>query len=427
MSWITDRLKRFSNIFKSPDASSQLLSGDRSGYISTSQSDRIFLRFQNERSIVAGIYNRIAMDVASVDIRHVKLDELGRYKETIDDSLNQCFSLEPNMDQTARQFFQNLVLSMFDEGVVAVVPVDCSENPAISDNFSIYTMRIGKIMEWYPELVRVKLYNDLKGIHEERVLPKKSVAIIENPFYAIMNDRNSILQRLIRKMNLLDAIDEQSGSGKLDIILQLPYIVRSETKKQQAEERRKGIEEQLLNSKYGIAYIDGTERITQLNRPIENNLMGQIEYLTTMLYSQLGMTKEIFEGTADEQQSLNYRNRTIEPILTSIVEEFRRKFLSKTARSQGQSILYFNDPFKLVPVEKLAEIADKLTRNEVLSSNELRSIIGYKPVDDPRADELRNKNLNAENDQLDPMLSENLSFEPGDGHGYQEGELQNGI
>lgn len=418
MGWITDRFKRVANIFKSPDASTTLLSGERAGYVSTSQSDRIFLRFQNERSIVAGIYNRIAMDVASVDIRHVKLDELGRYKETIDDSLNQCFSLEPNMDQTARQFFQNLVLSMFDEGVVAVVPVDCSSNPAHSENFSIYTMRIGKVMEWYPELVKVRLYNDLKGIHEERVLPKKSVAIIENPFYAIMNDRNSILQRLIRKMNLLDAIDEQSGSGKLDIILQLPYIVRSDIKKQQAEERRKGIEEQLMNSKYGIAYIDGTERITQLNRPIENNLMNQIEYLTTMLYGQLGMTKEIFEGTADEQQSLNYRNRTLEPILTSIVEEFRRKFLSKTARSQGQSIMYFNDPFKLVPVEKLAEIADKLTRNEVLSSNELRSIIGYKPVDDPRADELRNKNLNAENDQLDPMFPQSPMIDTGEDYGY---------
>lgn len=418
MGWITDRFKRVFNIFKSPDASSTLLSGERAGYVSTSQSDRIFLRFQNERSIVAGIYNRIAMDVASVDIRHVKLDELGRYKETIDDSLNQCFTLEPNMDQTARQFFQNLVLSMFDEGVVAVVPVDCSANPAYSDTFSIYTMRIGRIMEWYPELVKVRLYNDLKGVHEEVVLPKKNVAIIENPFYAIMNDRNSILQRLIRKMNLLDAIDEQSGSGKLDLIIQLPYIVRSELKKQQAEERRKGIEEQLANSKYGVAYVDATERITQLNRPVENNLMNQIEYLTTMLYGQLGMTKEIFEGTADEQQSLNYRNRTIEPILTSIVEEFRRKFLSKTARSQGQSIMYFNDPFKLVPVEKLAEIADKLTRNEVLSSNELRSIIGYKPVDDPRADELRNKNLNAENDQLNPMLPQNPSTDAGEDYGY---------
>lgn len=408
MGWITDRLKRFANIFSGRDASSMLLSGERSGYVSTTQSDRIFLRFQNERSIVAGIYNRIAMDVASIDIRHVKLDGLGRYKETIDDSLNQCLTLEPNMDQTSRQFFQNLVLSMFDEGVVAVVPVDTSVNPVYNDSYDIYTMRIGRIIEWYPEFVKVKLYNDRKGVHEEVVLPKKMVAIIENPFYAIMNDRNSILQRLIRKMNLLDAIDEQSGSGKLDLIIQLPYIVRSELKKQQAEERRRGIEDQLANSKYGVAYIDGTERVTQLNRPVENNLLNQIEYLTTMLYSQLGMTKEIFEGTADEQTSLNYQNRTIEPILTSIVEEFRRKFLTKTARSQGQSIMYFNDPFKLVPVQKLAEIADKLTRNEILSSNELRSIIGYKPVDDPRAEELRNKNLNMDRNQVE-MLQQPMS------------------
>lgn len=394
-------MKRVSNIFKTKDASSVLLSGERAGYGSTGQSDHIYLRFGNERSIIAGIYNRIAMDVASIDIRHVRLDDLGRYKETVDDSLNQCLTLEPNMDQNARQFFQNLVLSMFDEGIVAVVPVDTSTNPMVTDSYDIYTMRIGRITEWFPEYVRVKLYNDRKGVQEELVLPKKSVAIIENPFYAIMNDRNSILQRLIRKMNLLDVIDEQSGSGKLDIILQLPYIVRNEMKKQQAEERRQNIEDQLMGSKYGIAYIDGTERITQLNRPIENNLMQQIEYLTTMLYSQLGMTKEIFEGNADEQTSLNYQNRTIEPILTSIVQEFRRKFLSKTARSQGQSIMYFSDPFKLVPVQKLSEIADKLTRNEVLSSNELRAIIGYKPVDDPRAEELRNKNLNMDRNQLE--------------------------
>lgn len=401
MGWITDRLKRVSNIFKTKDASSVLISGERAGYGSTGQSDRIYLRFGNERSIIAGIYNRIAMDVASIDIQHVRLDDLGRYKETVDDSLNRCLTLEPNIDQNARQFFQNLVLSMFDEGIVAVVPVDTSTNPMVTDSYDIYTMRIGRITEWFPEYVRVKLYNDRKGVQEELVLPKKSVAIIENPFYAIMNDRNSILQRLIRKMNLLDVIDEQSGSGKLDIILQLPYIVRNEMKKQQAEERRQNIEDQLMGSKYGIAYIDGTERITQLNRPIENNLMQQIEYLTTMLYSQLGMTKEIFEGNADEQTSLNYQNRTIEPILTSIVQEFRRKFLSKTARSQGQSIMYFSDPFKLVPVQKLSEIADKLTRNEILSSNELRAIIGYKPVDDPRAEELRNKNLNMDRNQLE--------------------------
>lgn len=405
MSWITDRLKRVANVFRTSQTAEQrmILSAERAGYMSTTQPDRVYLRFSNERSIVAAIYNRIAMDVASIDIRHVRLDELDRYKETIDDSLNQCFTLEPNTDQTSRQFFQNLVLSMFDEGVVAVVPIDCSANPMYTDNFDIYTMRIGQIKEWYPEYVKVRCFNGDKGIFEEIIVPKRSTAIIENPFYAVMNERSSTLQRLIRKMNLLDAIDEQSGSGKLDLILQFPYLVKSDVKREQANQRRHDIEEQLNNSKYGIAYIDGTERITQLNRPVENNLMNQIEFLTTMLYSQLGMTKEIFEGTADEQTSLNYQNTTIEPILTTIVQEFRRKFLSKTARSQGQSIMYFNDPFKLVPVQKLAEIADKLTRNEILSSNELRSIIGYKPVDDPRAEELRNKNLNADRNQTELM------------------------
>lgn len=405
MSWITERLKRVANVFRTSQTAEQrmVLSAERAGYMSTTQPDRVYLRFSNERSIVAAIYNRIAMDVASIDIRHVRLDELERYKETIDDSLNQCLTLEPNADQTSRQFFQNLVLSMFDEGVVAVVPIDCSVNPMYNETFDIYTMRIGQIKEWYPEYLKVRCFNGEKGIHEEIIVPKRSTAIIENPFYAVMNERSSTLQRLIRKMNLLDAIDEQSGSGKLDLILQFPYLVKSDVKKEQANQRRHEIEEQLTNSKYGIAYIDGTERITQLNRPVENNLMNQIEYLTTMLYSQLGMTKEIFEGTADEQTSLNYQNKTIEPILTTIVQEFRRKFLSKTARSQGQSIMYFNDPFKLVPVQKLAEIADKLTRNEILSSNELRSIIGYKPVDDPRAEELRNKNLNADRNQTDLM------------------------
>lgn len=380
-----------------------ILSAERAGYMSTTKPDRVYLRFSNERSIVAAIYNRIAMDVAAIDIRHVRLDELDRYKETIDDSLNQCLTLEPNTDQTSRQFFQNLVLSMFDEGVVAVVPIDCSADPMYTDTFDIYTMRVGQIKEWYPEYVKVRCFNGDKGIFEEVIVPKRSTAIIENPFYAVMNERSSTLQRLIRKMNLLDVIDEQSGSGKLDLILQLPYLVKSDVKREQVRQRIDDIEGQLNNSKHGIAYIDGTERITQLNRPVENNLMNQIEYLTTMLYSQLGMTKEIFEGTADEQTSLNYQNKTIEPILTTIVQEFRRKFLSKTARSQGQSIMYFNDPFKLVPVQKLAEIADKLTRNEILSSNELRSIIGYKPVDDPRAEELRNKNLNADRNQTDLM------------------------
>lgn len=403
MSWITDRFKRVANVFRTSQTAEQrmILSAERAGYMSTSQPDRVHLRFSNERSIVAAIYNRIAMDVASIDIRHVRLDEMGRYKDTIDDTLNQCLTLEPNVDQTSRQFFQSLVLSMFDEGVIAVVPIDCSANPMYNETFDIYTMRIGQIKEWYPEYVKVRCYNGEKGIFEEIIVPKRSTAIIENPFYAVMNERSSTLQRLIRKMNLLDAIDEQSGSGKLDLILQFPYLVKSDVKKEQANQRRRDIEEQLNNSKYGIAYIDGTERITQLNRPVENNLMNQIEYLTTMLYSQLGMTKEIFEGTADEQTSLNYQNKTLEPILTAIVQEFQRKFLTKTARSQGQSIMYFRNPFKLVPVEKLAEIADKLTRNEILSSNELRAEIGYRPVDDPRADELRNKNLNADRNQAE--------------------------
>lgn len=412
MSWITDRFKRVANVFRSPDASERMiLSAERAGYISTMQPDRIYLRFSNERSIVAAIYNRIAMDVASIDIRHVRLDELGRYKDTIDDSLNQCLTLEPNADQTSRQFFQNLVLSMFDEGVVAVVPIDCSENPMYSETFDIYTMRIGEIKEWYPDYVKVRCYNEAKGVHEEIVVPKRSTAIIENPFYAVMNERSSTLQRLIRKMNLLDAIDEQSGSGKLDLILQFPYQISSDAKRERAKQRIQDIENQLDNAKHGIAYVDATERITQLNRPVENNLMNQIEYLTTMLYSQLGMTKEIFEGTADEQTSLNYQNKTLEPILTAIVQEFRRKFLTKTARSQGQSVMYFRNPFKLVPVEKLAEIADKLTRNEILSSNELRAEIGYKPVDDPRADELRNKNLNADRNQgelVEPAINTTL-------------------
>lgn len=405
MSWITDRLKRVANVFRTSQTAEQrmILSADRAGYMSTTQPDRVYLRFSNERSIVAAIYNRIAMDVAAIDIRHVRLDELDRYKETIDDSLNQCLTLEPNTDQTSRQFFQNLVLSMFDEGVVAVVPIDCSANPMYNETFDIYTMRIGQIREWYPEYLKVRCFNGEKGIHEEIIVPKRSTAIIENPFYAVMNERSSTLQRLIRKMNLLDAIDEQSGSGKLDLILQFPYQINSDLKRDRARQRIEDIEAQLDNAKHGIAYVDATERITQLNRPVENNLMNQIEYLTTMLYSQLGMTKEIFEGTADEQTSLNYQNKTIEPILTTIVQEFRRKFLSKTARSQGQSIMYFNDPFKLVPVQKLAEIADKLTRNEILSSNELRSIIGYKPVDDPRAEELRNKNLNADRNQTELM------------------------
>lgn len=349
----------------------------------------------NEQSIVTAVYNRIALDVASVAIRHVRLDENGRYLEDIDSGLNNCLSLTANVDQTGRALIQDLVMSMFDEGCVALVPVDTDVDPDETDSYKILTMRTGKIVEWRPQHVRVRLYNDRTGMQEEVVLSKEKIAIIENPLYAVVNEPNSTMQRLIRKLNLLDVVDEQSSSGKLDLIIQLPYVIKTEARRQQAENRRKDIENQLAGSKYGIAYTDGTERITQLNRSVENNLMKQIEYLTSMLYSQLGITTAILDGTADEQAMLNYNNRTIEPILSAIVDEMKRKFLTKTARSQRQSIAFFRDPFRLVPINNLAEIADKFTRNEIMTSNEFRQIVGMKPSDDPRADELRNKNLNA--------------------------------
>lgn len=353
----------------------------------------------NERSIVTSVYNRIALDCAAVSFKHVRLDENGRYTGVVNSGLNNCLTLEANKDQSARSFIQDIVMSLFDEGCVAVVPIDTSIDPSISASYDIETMRVGKITQWYPDYVKIEIYNDRKGIKEEITQPKKLVAIIENPLYTIMNERNSTLQRLIRKLNLLDAIDEQSGSGKLDLIIQLPYIVKSEARKAQAEKRRKDIEEQLSGSKYGIAYTDGTERITQLNRSVENNIFSQVEYLTSMLYSQLGITTSILDGTANEQAMLNYMNRTVEPICSAIVDEFKRKFLTKTARSQKQTIMYFNDPFKLIPVTNLADIADKFTRNEIMSSNEIRQIIGMKPVDNPKADELRNKNLNSGEEQ----------------------------
>lgn len=355
--------------------------------------DRIRMTRGNERSIVSSVYNRIALDVAAIDILHAKLDENNRYIETIDSGLNGCLNLEANIDQTGRAFIQDVVMSMFDEGVVAIVPVDTTNDPTQSDGFDIHSMRTGRILDWYPRHVKVRVYNDRTGEKEDLLLPKKSVAIVENPLYAIINEPNSTMQRLIRKLNILDSIDEQSGSGKLDLIIQLPYVIKSEARKKQAEDRRQAIEEQLSGSKYGIAYTDGTERITQLNRPVENNLMAQIEYLTSMLYSQLGITQSIMDGTADEKTMLNYYSRTTEPIISAIVDEMKRKFLSKTARSQRKTILYFRNPFKLVPVTALAEIADKFTRNEIVSSNEFRHVIGYKPSKDPRADELRNKNL----------------------------------
>lgn len=364
------------------------------GYSSTSRPDRMYFTRGNERSIVTAIYNRIALDCADIDIRHVRLDDKKRYQDDIISGLNNILTLEANKDQTAKAFIQDLVQSMFDEGCVAAVPIDTDINPD-TGSFDIESIRVGKITEWFPDDVRVEVYNDRLGIKQELVLSKKRVAIIENPLYSIMNSPNSTLQRLIRKLNILDAIDEQSGSGKLDLIIQLPYIVKTDTRRQQAEKRRKDIEDQLSGSKYGIAYTDGTEKITQLNRSVDNNILTQIQYLTSMLYSQLGITEEILNGTADEKTMTNYLNRTIKPIVRAIVDEFKRKFLTKTARSQKQSIMYFMDPFALVPVSQLADMADKFTRNEIMSSNEMRQKCGMPPVNDPKADELRNKNLNA--------------------------------
>lgn len=359
------------------------------------RADRPRLTRGNERSIVTSVYNRIALDVAALNIQHVRLDKNGRFLSVIEDGLNNCLTLEANIDQTARSFIQDVVISMFDEGSVAIVPVDTTTDPNVSGSYDIQTMRVGQILDWYPQHVRIRLYNEQTGQKQEVVLPKSTVAIIENPLYAVINEPNSTMQRLIRKLNLLDVIDEQSGSGKLDLIIQLPYVIKTEARRQQAEARRKDIESQLSGTKYGIAYTDGTERITQLNRSVNNNLMSQIEYLTSMLYSQLGITQSILDGTADEKTMLNYNNRTIEPIIAAIVDEMKRKFLTKTARSQCQSISYFKDPFKLVPVNEIAEIADKFTRNEIMTSNEIRQVIGMKPSDDPGADELRNKNLSA--------------------------------
>ena len=347
----------------------------------------------NERSIVTSVLNRIALDVAAISIRHCKLDENDRFIETIDSPLNNCLSLEANVDQTARAFVQDAVMSMFGEGCVALVPVDTSVNPNETGSYDIYTMRTGKVVEWFPRGIKTNVYNDQTGRREDIYMKKSAVAIIENPLYAVMNEPNSTLQRLMRKLVLLDSIDEQSSSGKLDLIIQLPYVVKTEARKQQANERRSEIERQLTGSKYGIAYTDGTEKITQLNRPVENNLMKQIEYLTNLLYSQLNITQSILDGTADEKTMLNYYTRTIEPIVSAIADEMKRKFLTKTARTQKQTILFFRDPFKLVPVNDLAEIADKFTRNEIMTKNEFRQVIGMKPSDDPKADMLVNSNI----------------------------------
>lgn len=377
--------------------------------------DRPIFSRGNERSIITSVYNRIALDAASIGFQHVRLDDDGRFTEVIDSSLNGCLTLEANLDQTGRAFIQDVVMSMLDEGCVAIVPTDTDLDPE-TGSFKIETMRTGKIVEWYPKHVKVRVYNENRGEKQDVILPKSGVAIIENPFFAVMNEPNSTMQRLIRKLNILDAIDEQSGSGKLNLIIQLPYVIKTEARRQQAEKRRKDIEEQLSGSKYGVAYTDGTEHVVQLNRPIDNNLMSQIEYLTSMLYSQLGITQGILDGTADDRTKLNYDNRTIEPILSAIVDEMKRKFLTKTARSQKQSILFFRDPFRLVPINDIAEIADKMTRNEIMTSNEIRQKIGMKPSKDPKADELRNSNLSApkEEGNQPPSTSEggNVQNEP---------------
>ena len=381
--------------------------------------DRVVLSGRNERSIVTSVYNRMAMDVAALTFKHCKIDENGKFISDIDATLNECLNLGANIDQTGRAFIQDASLSLFDEGCIAIVPVDTSDNPEETGSYNILTMRVGKIINWYPAHVKVRLYNDQTGKKEDVVLHKGSVGIIENPFYTVMNEYNSVAQRLIRKLSLLDITDEQTASGKLDMIIQLPYVIKSEARRKQAEQKRKDIEMQLAEGKYGIAYIDSAERITQLNRPVENNLMKQIEYLTSMLYSQLGITQSIMDGTADEKTMLNYYNRTIEPIASAIVDEMKRKFLTKTARSQMQTISYFRDPFKLVPVNDIAEIADKFTRNEIMTSNEIRQIIGMKPSNDPKADQLLNSNVRQpeENNIQSETSSKNLE---------EGGEIQNG-
>lgn len=388
---LLDRLKHAWNAFSDENIRDRV--SYAGGYSYGGRQDRSRLTYSNERSIISSILTRLSIDVADIDVRHVRLDKDNRYIEDMDSGLNNCLTLQANLDQMARHFRQDIAQTLFDKGVAAIVPVDTSISPAKSGGFDILTIRVGEIVAWFPEHIRVSLYNQNKGIREEITLPKRIVAIVENPLYAVMNEPNSTLQRLIHKLNMLDAVDEQSSSGKLDMIIQLPYVIKSEARRQQAEQRRKDIEFQLKGSKYGIAYTDGTEKITQLNRPAENNLLKQVEYLTNLLYSQLGLTEEVMNGTAGESTMLNYHNRTIKPVLDAIVEAMRATFLTKTARSQKQSILYFRDPFKLVPMEQIAEIADKFTRNEILTSNEIRTAIGFKPVKDPKADKLQNSNM----------------------------------
>lgn len=405
---IGSRFKKAWNIFRNKDPSYEY---QDLGISYSYRPERIRFTRGNERTIVTSIYNRIALDVSSITLQHVRLDENDRYLSTINSGLNNCLTLEANIDQTSREFIQDVVMSMFDEGCVAIVPIDTDVDPEIS-SFDINTMRTGKILEWYPRHVKVRVYNDQTGHREDVVCSKESIAIIENPFYSIMNEPNSMVQRLIRKLNLLDVVDEQTSSGKLDLIIQLPYIIKTDARRQQAEKRARDIEDQLASSKYGIAYTDGTEKITQLNRSVENNLLKQIEYLTNLVYGQLGITTSIMDGTADERTMLNYNNRTVEPIISAIVNSMKRRFLTKTARTQKQSIVFFRDPFRLVPVTDLAEIADKFTRNEIMTSNEIRQIVGMKPSDDPSADELRNKNLNQSNQEPIVEKTEKVEEDP---------------
>lgn len=412
---LLDRFQNAWNAFRNKDPSNG--SYFSYGESSSIRPDRPRLIRGSERSIINSIINRISIDASSIDIKHVRLDENQRYTEDINSGLNNCLTLEANLDQTSRAFFQDVVTSMLDEGCVAVIPVDTSIDPRNTDSYDILSLRTGKILEWYPRHVRVQVYNERTGRKEEIVVEKRTTAIIENPMYSVMNEYNSTMQRLIRKLALLDITDESTASGKMDLIIQLPYTIKTETRKAQAETRKKDIEMQLATSKYGIAYIDSTEKITQLNRSVENNLMKHVEYLTSMLYSQLGLTAEVMNGTADEQTMLNYNNRTIEPILSAIVDEFKRKFLTKTARTQSQSIEFFRDPFRLVPVNNIAEIADKLTRNEIMTSNEIRKIVGMKPSKDPKADELRNKNLSQSNADI---AAKNGSYESYDDKNYEE-------
>ena len=394
------RIRRAWNVFKNRDPMTDM--SWRLGYGDSQRADRVILSSNNEKTIVNAIYNRIALDVASLKFRHVRLDENERFKEEMSTGLNEVLKTEANLDQSGRAFVHDMVLSMIDEGVVAAVPVETTDDPEVSSSYDILQMRVGPIVEWYPQHVKVRLYNSVTGQRQEFTFRKRDVAILENPFYAVMNAPNSTLQRLIRKLRLLDVIDEQAGSGKLDLIIQLPYTIRSEARQQQAEVRRKSVEDQLAGNKLGIAYIDSTEKVIQLNRSVENNLLKQVEYLTSMLYSQLGFSQSILDGTADEQTMLNYQNKTVEPLASTITDEFKRKLLTKTARTQGQSVMFFTEPFRITPVSQIAEIADKFTRNEILTSNEIRQIIGIKPSDDPKADELRNSNLNQEKQGDEP-------------------------